>query len=463
MQRSATRGALALAASLALALPAGAGELLDAWSGALQHDKDLAVARAAHAAAQPRRDQADALWRPNVGLSASAGLANSQTEVQGAQFTAPGFGTSNGVAFSTSINGGTSGRVALQASQPLYNPQRRADQQLLSLAADSAEIEWKAANQALIVHTAQRYFDFALAEESRLVLQRQLGAVLAAAKEAEDRFKLGSIPITDTYEARSRLAAIRAQLLSAGTEVELKRQRLADSVGANANAMAARLPTGMVEGIAARSLDDWLAAAREGNPAIAQQRLAGEVAAQRAAKVAVGASAAIDLVAQASRDRISGNGDFGSAGNTAANAMIGVQLTVPLFTGGMRDAQEREAQRLVDQAGAELDRAREQVARQVRAAWLGLASGAERVRALLQALEASESRLDATRTGHEVGERTTLDLLNAENDRAAARLALAQARVGLWVDRLELAALAGQLDEAALRAADADLAPAASR
>ncbi len=462
MRSLAGPGALALAASLALAAPAGAGELVDAWTAALQHDKELAVARAAHAAAQPRRDQADALWRPQVGLTASAGLASNQTEVQGAQFTAPGLGTSSGVGFSTSINGGTAARFALQASQPLYNPQRRADQQLLSIAADSAEIEWKGANQQLILRTAQRYFDLALAEESRRVLQRQLGAVQAAAKEAEDRFKLGSAPVTDTHEARARLAAIRAQLLSAGTDVELKRQRLADSVGASANAMAARLPAGTVEGIAARPLDDWLAAAREGNPGIALQRLAGEVAAQRAAKVATGASAAIDLVAQASRDRMSGNGDFGSAGNTAANAMIGVQLTVPLFTGGMRDAQEREALRLVDKANAELDRAREQVAQQVRAAWLGLESGTERVRALQQALEASESRLDATRTGHEVGERTTLDLLNAENDRAAARLALAQARVELWLDRLKLAALAGQLDESALRAADADLDAAAT-
>lgn len=456
-------GALALAASLALAANAGAGELVDAWQAALQHDKELAVARAAHAAAQPRRDQAQALWRPNVGLTASAGFANSQTEVQGAQFSAPGFGTSSGVGFSTSINGGTAARVALQASQPLYNPQRRADQRLLALAADSAEIEWQAANQTLILHTARRYFDLALAEESRRVLERQLRAVLAAANEAEDRFKLGAAPVTDTYEARARLAAIRAQLLAAGTDVDLKRQRLADSIGANAGAIVARLPAGTVEGIAARPLEDWLAAARESNPGVALQRLAGEVAVQRAAKYATGASAAIDLVAQASRDRASGNGDFGAAGNTAANAMIGVQLTVPLFTGGMRDAQEQEAQRRVDQAAAELDRTREQVAQQVRAAWLGLESGALRVRALEQALEASESRLDATRTGHEVGERTTLDLLNAENDRAAARLALAQARVGLWLDRLELAALAGQLDETALRAADADLGAAPAK
>ena len=79
----------------------------------------------------------------------------------------------------------------------------------------------------------------------------------------------------------------------------------------------------------------------------------------------------------------------------------------------------------------------------------------------IREIPASEARLDATAVGHEVGQRTTLDLLNAETDRAGAGLALAQARVGLWLDRLRLAMLAGQLDETLLRTADADLVPAA--
>jgi len=97
----------------------------------------------------------------------------------------------------------------------------------------------------------------------------------------------------------------------------------------------------------------------------------------------------------------------------------------------------------------------------VHAAWLGLQVGAERVQALGQALQASEARLDATRTGLEVGHRTVLDLLNAENDTAATRLSLAQARSSLVLERLRLAALAGQLDEAALRSVQSPIPGAA--
>ena len=82
------------------------------------------------------------------------------------------------------------------------------------------------------------------------------------------------------------------------------------------------------------------------------------------------------------------------------------------------------------------------------------------MQALAEALSASTSRRDATQIGLGVGQRTTLDMLNAENDSAAAQLALAQGRVGLLLDRLRLAALAGSLDETTLRSVNAELAPA---
>jgi outer membrane protein len=77
------------------------------------------------------------------------------------------------------------------------------------------------------------------------------------------------------------------------------------------------------------------------------------------------------------------------------------------------------------------------------------------VAALAAAREASRARLDSTRTGQEVGDRSTLDVLNAQTDAAAAELALLQARVGLLIERLRLAALAGELDEDQLPAAGA--------
>ena len=128
----------------------------------------------------------------------------------------------------------------------------------------------------------------------------------------------------------------------------------------------------------------------------------------------------------------------------------------------MRSAKEGEALALQAQAEAQLEAVREQVAQQVHAAHLGLSVGAERVQALTENLTASVARQGATRLGQEVGDRTLLDLLSAENDSAAARLALAQARSQLLLERLRLAQLAGQLNEGTLRSVNQALAPSAA-
>ena len=439
-----------------------AADLIEVLQAAERTDLDYAVERAAHEAALPRRDQAAALWLPRVNASASAGFATHDTETRGAQFSAPGFGVSNNVNFNTSIRGGTAGRWAITASQPLYNPERRAQQQLLGLSVDLADLEWQSARQSLMLRTAQRYFDLALAEESLRVLKLQLDAVQRASTEAQDRFKLGATPVTDTHETGARLAGIRAQVLAAESEVQLKRNLLSDSTGMPAAALSARLPAGRSSAAAQpRPLEAWLAEAQAGNPDIRIRELASEVAKQEASKFSLQSSVAVELVAQASREQLSGSGDFGSASNRGSDRMIGVQISVPLFTGGYRSAKQDEALRLADKAATEADRSRQLTAQQVRSAWLGLSVGGGRVHALADGVKASEARRDATHLGHQVGQRTTLDLLNAENDTATARLALVQARAGLLMDRLRLAALVGRLDDAMLRAVNEDLEPAA--
>jgi outer membrane protein len=394
------------------------------------------------------------------------GIASNDTETRGAQFSAPGFGQSGGVGFSTSVNKGSSGRWAIAATQPLYNPERRAQQRQLNLSADAADVAWQAAGQSLMLRTAERYFDVAVAEETVRVLRVQLDAVQAAATEAQDRFKLGSTPVTDTHEARARLAGVRAQVLAADSDLQIKRSLLADSTGLPVAVLSARLPArpnpAVTSSSVTKPLAVWLEEAQNGNPAIRGQLLAVEVARQEASKYSRGSSATVDLVAQAGRDRLSGEGDFGSASNTGSNRVIGIQLTLPLFTGGYRDARAEEALRLADKATAEVERTRQQVSQQVRAAWLGLSVGVQRVQSLDEALVAGAARRDATQLGREVGQRTTLDVLNAENDIAAAQLAVTQGRVSLLLDRLRLAALVGQLDESTLRSVNGELLPVES-
>src|ERR1019366_6588167 len=201
--------------------------------------------------------------------------------------------------------------------------------------------------------------------------------------------------------------------------------------------------------IALRSLplENWITEAALHNPMLLIQAKSQAVAKEEAAKHSALGAPSLDLVAQVGRDRLHGSGDFGNAENTSNSRMIGVQLTIPLFTGGYRSARYEEALHLVDKARAEGERLSQQIALQTRTAWLGITVGASRVAALEQARKASQARLDATRLGHSVGDRTTQELLNAENDATGADLVLLQARIAVALDRLRLAALAGSLDE----------------
>lgn len=447
---------LLAAATLALcALSAQATDLMQAWQAARQHDPQAAAADAARAAGETRRAQAASLWRPNVMLSGSAGRMSADSAMSGAQFAAPGFGQSNGVSFDTSVNNGTSTRWALTARQPLYNPERSAQRQQLEIGADAASLQWLATQQDLMLRTTQRYFDVVLAERKLALLRQQQAAVDRTLIEAKDRFALGDAPVTDTHEASARARGLQAQVLAAESELELAQTILADATGLPAGDMQVLPPAGEVAPTDLPPLDHWLAQAQENNPLLRLQRANAESAHQEILKHNAAAAPTLDLVAQAGRDRLSGSGDFGAASNTSRQQMIGLQLNVPLYTGGMRSARLEEALRLEDKARAEVEQARQQTNQQTRSAWLGLKTGQARLNALTEAVTASQARLDATRLGRQVGDRTTLDLLNAENDASSADLALLQARIEVLHNRLRLQALAGQLDEARLQTVNA--------
>lgn len=449
------QGLLAFAAAIALAPSAWSLDLLEVWRAGAVHDPGFAAARAARQAGQSRGQQAAALWRPSVTLEAGAGAAASENAIRGAQFSAPGLGQSTGVNFDTSVTSGASARFAIALRQPVYSRERTAQGRQLRIAADMADLEWRAAEQAVMLRGAQLYFDAGLAAQQLRVLEQQEAAVEQARTEAQDRFRIGDRPVTDVHEASARAAALRAQRLAARTELQVKRAMLSDFMGAAGDAALplprTTPPTDVGE------MTAWLARAAQENPQIRLAQARVDDAQQEAHKTEARLSPTVELMAQIGRDRLSGSGDFGSASQTGTQRALSVQLSVPLYTGGMRSARNAEARALAEKAQAELDRARQQVAQQTRSAWLDLTVGRERTTALEAGLQASLARLDATRVGLQAGDRTTLDLLNAQNDASAAELALLQSRVQLLTDRLRLSALAGELDEGQLAAVNREL------
>jgi len=447
--RRAAALALAVAAVLATPVPAQAQGLVDAWRAALRADPDLAVSRAARGAGAARGAQAATLWQPQVSVSALGGIGRSQSATDGAYFGAPGFGTADDASFRTSVDG-ASGRIALQARQPLWSGARTAQARQLTGSAEAAEHAWRAAEQAAMLRVATHWVEVSLAMRTLEVAARQQTAVDQALSEATDRWRIGDAPVVGNHEARARAEAVRAQTIAARTGLAMREAALADLTGRPIGALRPGAVTAGDKDALPHTLQHWLDAAARGNAELQALDAALRVARAEADTHARGAQASVDMVASASRERIGGTGDYGPASSASTQGLVGLQISVPLWTGGQREARHEEAMRLADRADAELDRARRRIALEVRAAWLGLEAGSQRVVALEQSRIASEARLQTTRTGLEVGDRTTLDVLNAQNDLAQAELSLAQARIARLLDGLRLAALAGQLDEARL-------------
>ena len=437
-----------------------AADLMDVWRAAQVHDLDYSAEMSARKAGQLQGAEASALWRPSVQVSGTAGRMNNDTQTQGAQFSTPTSPTPTiGVAFNTSVNNGSMERWALSVKQPLINRDRLAQGRQLRLNVEASELEWQIARQSLILRTAERYFDVVMAQESLMVLRRQAQSISKSLGEIQSRFQLGDVPITDTHEATARMASIQAQILSAETDLQLKLAALADATGLQSDKLTVMKPTGEIPFLS-KGLDEWISESALSNPELLLRQKRVDIARQESARYGVLAAPSLDLVGEVSHDHLSGSGDFGAASNTSRNALLGVQLTIPIYTGGYRSARQEESVALAEKALNELDRTRQQIALQTRSAWLGLTVGSSRVSALAASLKASEARLAATRLGHKVGDRSTLDVLNAENDAANARLSWMQARITLVMDRLRLVALTGKLEEDQLQIINGTLQPA---
>jgi outer membrane protein len=450
-----TRTGAALIAMVVFAQPALATTtLVAAWQAAAAHDPQFSSAQASYQAGMTGHDQARSVLLPQVVGVARTGRASLNNTTHGAQFTTPSMGTSNQVDFRTSINHGTLNQWSIEASMPLIDAATWAKSRQMEAGARLAEIRYRQARQDLILRTADAFFGVMLARDTLDTLERQQLAINKTLKEKQDRFRVGDIPVTDSLEAEAQAEDMSAKVLAARTDLQLKEQVYRDMTGLDPQALPA-VNTDLdanVNGLP--PLETWQDQSASSSPLIAMSAVGEDVARYEIDKYRAWKSPTISLVGAVGSDRLSGSGNYGPSTVTARNNMIGIQLTIPIFTGGYRSAKLEEAIHEEEKAGHDLASTRQWVARETESAWLGLTLGGQRVVALRQSLKANKARLKATLMGNQVGDRTTLDVLNAQNAVSQARLALIGAQTELMMNRLRLQAVSGRLDERELQALD---------
>ena len=417
--------------ALSTTFPAKAADLLEAYHAAQAQDAVFAAARAAHQAGQEKLPQGLALLLPSVNLNADSTYNDNSLQYR------------NGTPQSTSRFNDYGYGVNL--TQPLFRQQNQVLYAESKLQVVQADEQFRAAEQDLVVRVAQAYFDVLITQDSVQLAEAQKTAISEQLEQAKRNFEVGTATITDTLEAQARYDLVVAQEIAAQSNMEIKKRALQQLTGAKADNLRQLGRQFKLETLQTANMEKWVDEAQQHNPLLAVAQLSAELADKEAVRNRGGHYPTLDLVANYSAN-YAGGSSLG-VGSDSRNASVGVQFSVPLYQGGAIRSKVREAEANRDRAREELETARRNVVLQTHQAYLGVVNGIAQVRALQQALKSSESLLEASKLGQEVGVRTNLDVLNAQQQLYSTRRDLYQAEYNYLVSQLQLKAAAGTLAE----------------
>lgn len=353
---------------------------------------------------------------------------------------------------------GTATQATLQLVQPLYDRAARAGRDELHAQSGLAQTRFDASRQDLALHVAQAYFGVLVAGETVRVVDTEMAAVRKQRDRAQARFEVGQGNITDVREAQARLDAVTTKQVAAQSMLSLRREEFRETTGVApegldplADAFVPRLPE-------PAALAAWQARGEAANPLVHTRQSALDIARTELGKHRLTSRPTLDLVASYGAKKQSGSLSPLVAPDGDRAGSIGLVLNVPLYAGGALDSRQREAVAHLGQAEQELAAARRDVRLQVQEGFLAVTTGVSRIASQEQALVSARSALEATTEGRDVGTRTELDVLDAQQRLYATELDLVQGRADYLMGRLRLAAAAGELGEADLRALGAWLA-----
>lgn len=409
--------------------------LLQIYQQALQHDPVWASAQSANRGMQEKLVQSKAQYLPTVTFN--AGASASQTDVKY---------VGSGSIYKTEGRQNFEGyNYGLSVSQPLYRQQIRVQLAQARSLVDQADKQLVLAQQNLILRSSKVYFDVLMAQDKVELIHAQQLAIKQQLAQAKANFDVGTATITDFNEAQARFDLVQAQEIAAVSDLEIKKRAIQAVIGQLAAPLSGvrnDLQPSLPEPV---DMEKWVAMAEQNNLSILIQKQALDVATQEVDRQNAGHMPTLDAVG--SYVDTYSNGGISGFGNDLKNATIGLQLQIPIYQGGAVSSKVREAVANKEKAADDLEQARRQADLDARQAYLNLVSSVSQVKAYEQALTSSQSQLDSTVLGYEVGVRTSVDVLNAQQQFFGAKRDLLQARYTYLMNIIALKAATGLLAE----------------
>ena len=400
------------------------------YEAALVQDASIRASRASADAGREKLPQARAGLLPQISASASRNNNNLDS-------TSPNLlgnpVTTNDQYFSDS--------KTLQLRQPLVNMQRWLQfEQAKSLVAES-EATLDRDLQNLVVRVTGAYFEYLMSDEQLELVLAQKKMYTSLVDAAKKGLAAGSGTRTDIDDAQARLDMASAQELEARQNQDQTRRQLEvlinQPVGSVAKLNVAALK---LVGPVPANLEQWTLRAETNSPEMKAMQARLDAARREVSKSQAGHLPTLDAIAQWSN---SGSENITRINSRYENKTIGLQLNVPLYSGGYVNSTIRQAVAEQTRAEESMEALRRDLGVRVHKEFRGVSEGVMRVRALEQAVRSAEQMMMSTQMSLKAGSRTQLDVLNAQQQYTLALRDLAQARFIYLMSKVKLASLAG--------------------
>ena len=382
-----------------------------------------------HLAVTESRPQALAKLLPSLNLSGNTKRNAQDITTSGSSVGADGEIDFNSHGYSLSI------------TQPLF----RRDDFIALAQADSqikeSEAKLAKAQQNLIIKVSKSYFNVLKSLDNLEFAKTEVTSLKRQLDQANQKFEVGLSAITDVQEAKAGYDLAVAQEIQAINKIDNAKEEVRELTGEYIDQFSVLGKNILLVKPNPEVIDSWTELAIKQNLDIAAANFALESARKEIKKQSAGHLPTVDIVASHGYD--STGGRFGST--RTDRSAIGLELNIPIYSGGLVNSKTREAHEKYNQSMHYLEKARRSAQRETREAYLGVISGISQVAALKQAVISSETALLATESGFEVGTRTAVDVVASQRATSKALRDYSNAKYDYILNTLKLKRSAGTL------------------
>ncbi len=419
---------------LTCSITAPAMTLGDALTLASQHDAGLASSQAALAAESEVGEQERSRLRPSITIESRGNFSHSDSQF----------------AFGSAQDKYPSWSAYLQVRQALLRLDWSARKDRAAANDNMAQANARDAGRDFVVRVAGRYLNTLLARDAVEQARSEVRAVDESLSDTQKRFDVGLVPRTDLKEARARADLARAQMLAAEAELEDWRDALAEVTGYDRSPLPLLRHDVAIPEQQPDNIEGWMALAVKNGTATQTARLRLELAKANLQSRRAEVLPQLDLLAQAGRNEST---EY-ILGQRQDDATVSLELSIPIYAGGLGQSRIREATARLEEAEVELRRIQLEAERDIRARYRSIQTARAEETAYTQALASATLAQAAAQAGYDAGSRTITDVLDAKSRVVQARRNRNASRYLILTRMLLLNAAAGTLDAALVKQFD---------